>query len=85
VQGDSMINAHILDGDLVVLERREARPGDIIAALVDETTTTLKRLVLVDGRMILRAENKLYHDIVPERLETQGVLVGVIRRHRAST
>ncbi|HEY8994286.1 MAG TPA: transcriptional repressor LexA [Lacunisphaera sp.] len=85
VQGDSMIDAHILDGDLVVLERREARPGDIVAALVDETTTTLKRLVQADGRMILRAENKRYRDIVPARLETQGVLVGVIRRHRAST
>lgn len=80
VQGDSMIDAHILDGDLVVLERREARAGDIVAALVDETTTTLKRLVRVGGRLILRAENKRYPDIVPDRLETQGVLVGVIRR-----
>lgn len=85
VQGDSMIDAHILDGDLVVMERREARVGDIVAALVDETTTTLKRLVRADGRMILRAENKRYRDVVPERLETQGVLVGVIRRHPAPT
>lgn len=80
VQGDSMIDAHIIDGDLVVLERREARAGDIVAALVDETTTTLKRLVRAGGRLILRAENKRYHDIIPDRLETQGVLVGVIRR-----
>lgn len=83
VQGDSMIEAHILDGDLVVLERREPRSGDIIAALVDETTTTLKRLVRVGGRPVLRAENKKYRDIVPERLESQGVLVGVIRRQPA--
>ena len=83
VQGDSMIDAHILDGDLVILERREARPGDIIAALVDETNTTLKRLVHVRGKPVLRAENKKYADIVPEReLESQGVLVGVIRRAR---
>ncbi len=82
VQGDSMIDAHILDGDLVVLERREARAGDIIAALVDETTTSLKRLVRAKGRMILRAENKRYQDIVPEHIESQGVLVGVIRRLR---
>jgi len=80
VQGDSMIDAHILDGDLVVLERREPKTGDIVAALVDDTTTTLKRLVRVDGRPVLRAENKRYKDIVPQRLESQGVLVGVIRR-----
>jgi repressor LexA len=84
VKGDSMIDAHILEDDLVVLERREAREGDIVAALVDETTTTLKRLVRAGGRLILRAENKRYRDIIPDRLETQGVLVGVIRRHRAS-
>jgi repressor LexA len=76
-----MINAHILDGDLAVLARRDPRPGDIIAALVDETTTTLKRLVMVRGRPVLRAENKRYRDIVPERrLESQGVLIGLIRR-----
>jgi repressor LexA len=82
VQGDSMVGAHILDGDLVVLERREPRRGDIIAALVDDTTTTLKRLDQIDGRPVLRAENKKYRDLVPERLESQGVLVGVIRRQR---
>jgi len=81
VSGDSMIGAHILDGDLAVLARRDPRPGDIIAALVDETTSTLKRLVYLRGRPILRPENKRYRDIVPERsLESQGVLVGLIRR-----
>jgi repressor LexA len=81
VRGDSMIDAHILDGDLVALERREARPGDIIAALIDETETTLKRLVRERGRLLLRAENKRYADIVPTHgLESQGVVVGLIRR-----
>jgi len=81
VSGDSMIDAHILDGDLVILERREPREGDIIAALVDESLTTLKRLVHLRGRPVLRAANKRYHDIVPERaLESQGVVVGLIRR-----
>ena len=85
VSGDSMIDAHIVDGDLVVLERREPREGDIIAALVDETTTTLKQLVHLHGRPILRAANKRYKDIIPERsLESQGVLVGLIRRGVAS-
>ena len=82
VQGDSMVDAHILDGDIVALARREARPGDIVAALVDGTSSTLKRLVQVRGKPVLRAENKRYRDIVPlERLESQGVVVGVIRRH----
>jgi repressor LexA len=80
VHGDSMVDAHILDGDVVVLERREPRVGDIIAALVDDTTTTLKRLVHLRGRPVLRAANKRYQDIVPERLESQGVVVGLIRR-----
>ncbi|NBQ58894.1 MAG: repressor LexA [Opitutaceae bacterium] len=84
VRGDSMIDAHILDGDLVALERREPRPGDIIAALVDETETTLKRLVHVGGRLILRAANARYADIIPTRgLESQGVVVGLIRRGAA--
>jgi repressor LexA len=81
VSGDSMIGAHILDGDLAVLARRDPRPGDIIAALVDETTSTLKRLVYLRGRPVLRPENRRYRDIVPERsLESQGVLIGLIRR-----
>jgi repressor LexA len=76
-----MIDAHILDGDLVALERREPRSGDIIAALVDDTETTLKRLVRVGGRLILRAANARYADIIPTRgLEAQGVVVGLIRR-----
>jgi len=80
IKGDSMIDAQIADGDLGIFERREPRVGEIIAALVDETTVTLKRLVEVRGRRVLRAENKNYADIVPATgLECQGVLVGVIR------
>jgi len=80
IKGDSMIDAQISDGDLGIFERREARLGDIIAALVNETTVTLKRLVEVRGKRVLRAENKKYADIVPSTgLECQGVLVGVIR------
>jgi len=81
VSGDSMIDAHILDGDIAVLERREPRSGEIIAALVDETNATLKRLVYIRGRPILRAENRRYRDIIPERgLQAQGVLIGLIRK-----
>jgi repressor LexA len=81
VSGDSMIDAHICDGDLAILESREPRPGDIVAALVDETDTTLKRLVFRAGIAVLHPENPRYSDIVPERgLHCQGVLVGLIRR-----
>ncbi len=83
VHGDSMIDAHILDGDIAVLERREAKAGDIVAALVDNTTTTLKRLAYVKGKPVLKAENARYAAIVPkENLVVQGVLVGVIGRAR---
>ena len=81
VHGDSMINAHILDGDIAVLERREAKAGDIVAALVDETTTTLKRLAYVRGKPVLKPENARFAVIVPQTgLEIQGVLVGLIGR-----
>ncbi len=83
VKGDSMTGAAIFDGDLVALVRKEPRPGDIIAALVDETTTTLKRFVRERGRTLLRAANPRYPDLAPSRLECQGVVVGVIRRQVA--
>ena len=83
VSGDSMIGDHIIDGDLVLCEWREPRLGEVIAALVDESTTTLKRVLRERGRIILRAANPRYPDLKPERLEAQGVVVGVIRRKLA--
>ncbi len=81
VSGDSMTGAHILDGDLAILEHREPRPGEIIAALVDGTQSTLKRLIYRGRAAILQAENPRYPDIIPETgLECQGVLVGLVRR-----
>lgn len=83
VHGDSMIDAHILDGDIAVLEHREAKTGDIVAALVDDTTTTLKRLAYVKGKPVLKPENTRFSVIVPkENLVIQGVLVGLIGRAR---
>jgi repressor LexA len=83
VTGDSMTGAHILDGDLIALVRRDPQPGDIIAALVDETTTTLKTFLIEKGRVLLRAANPRYADIFPQQLESQGVVVGVLRRQLA--
>jgi len=80
IKGDSMIGAHIKDGDIGIFQQREPHFGEIIAALVDETTVTLKRLMLARGRKILRSANIKFPDILPaSRLECQGVLIGLIR------
>jgi repressor LexA len=84
VRGDSMIDAHILDGDIVILEdRKDAQNGDIVAALIDGETT-LKRYVLERGRPYLKAENPLFPDLKPAReLRIQGVMSSVIRKQPA--
>jgi repressor LexA len=79
VRGDSMIDAHICHGDTVILEFREPRKGDIVAALIDGETT-LKRLVVEKGQPFLRAENADYPDLIPAReLVIQGVLIALLR------
>jgi repressor LexA len=81
VRGDSMIEAHILDGDIVILEdRKDVQNGDIVAALIDGETT-LKRYVMEHGRPYLKAENPLYPNLVPAReLRIQGVMVSLVRK-----
>jgi repressor LexA len=81
VRGDSMIGRHILDGDLVIVDRgRTPRPGDVVAALIDNEST-LKTLVVEDGRPCLRAENPNYRDLIPaNELMIQGVMVGLVRQ-----
>lgn len=81
VRGDSMIEAHILDGDIVILEdRSDAQNGDIVAALIDGETT-LKRYVVERGRPFLKAENPLFPDLIPAReLRIQGVMVSLVRK-----
>jgi len=81
VRGDSMIDAHILDGDVVILEdRKDVQNGDIVAALIDGETT-LKRYVMEHGRPYLKAENPLYPNLVPAReLRIQGVMVSLVRK-----
>ena len=82
VRGESMIDAHICDGDTVILEFREPRQGDIVAALIDGETT-LKRFVMDNGRPFLHAENESFPDIIPAReLVVQGVMVGLLRNGR---
>ena len=81
VKGDSMMDAGIFYGDLVVVEKRpSAHKGDIVVAIVDNQFT-LKRLDLEAGKFILRAENKAYAPIRPEgALEIFGVMVGLVRK-----
>lgn len=79
VRGNSMVDAGILDGDVVVLEQREPKDNDIIAALIDGENT-LKRLVRQGSRFFLKAENPDYPDLHPvETLASQGVVVSVMR------
>lgn len=81
VKGDSMMDAGIFDGDLVVVEKKPmAHKGEIVVAIVDNQFT-LKRLDLEAGKFILRAENKAYAPIRPEgELEIFGVMVGLVRK-----
>jgi SOS regulatory protein LexA len=81
VKGDSMQDAGILDGDLVVVEKTpSAKRGDIVIAIVDGQFT-LKRLDLDRGQFVLKPENKAYPVIRPEgALEVFGVMVGLVRK-----
>lgn len=79
VRGDSMVEASILDGDVVFLTPREPHPRDIVAALIDGEST-LKRFLVQRGRPFLRAENPRYPDLLPaNELVIQGVMVGLLR------
>lgn len=81
VRGDSMKDAGIFDGDLVIADAsREAAPEHIVVALIDGEST-LKRLVRLDGQFFLKAENPDYPDLTPRAdLQIQGVVRTVIRR-----
>ncbi len=80
VRGESMIDAEINDGDMVIIEPREAYDGDIVAALIDGETT-LKRYIKKPGEPpYLKAENKFYPELYPiTELCIQGVAKAVVR------
>ncbi len=84
VQGDSMIQAGILDGDLVVIKRTEAaNSGEIVVALVMGEEATLKRLRRKGASIALEAANPAYETRIfgPDQVAVQGKLVGLIRRY----
>lgn len=79
--GDSMIDAGINKGDLLVIRKQqEANDGDIVVALTSGNNT-LKRLYHRDGKIVLHPENKTMTDIIVSNCEIQGVLVGCIKTY----
>lgn len=81
VRGDSMKDAGILEGDIVVVQPTpDPRTGQIVVALIDGEST-LKRLVRVKGRWFLKAENPAYPELHPRSdLVIQGVVRTVVRK-----
>ena len=81
VRGDSMVDAHIMDGDLVVIrEQQTAHDGDIVVAQVEENSVTLKRFFKERNRVRLQPANEAYEPQFYDDVRIQGKLVGVIRR-----
>jgi repressor LexA len=84
VAGDSMIEAGVLDGDTVIIQRCDtAENGSIVVALVDDNEVTLKRLRRKGASIALEPANKVYETRIfgPDRVKVQGRLVGLIRRY----
>jgi len=84
VQGESMINAGIQDGDYVVIKRcADAENGAIVVALVDDEEATLKRLRRKGASIALEAANPAFETRIygPDRVAVQGKLVGLMRRY----
>jgi len=81
VRGDSMVDAHIADGDFVVIRPQQtARNGDIVVAQIEENAVTLKRFFKEKGRVRLQPANDAYPPQFYDDVRVQGKLIGVIRR-----
>jgi repressor LexA len=84
VRGDSMIEAGILDQDVVIIRKQDtAETGDIVVALIDDEEATLKRLRKRGGSIALEAANPAYETRIfgPDRIRIQGRLVTLIRKY----
>ncbi len=84
VSGESMINAGILDGDTVILKKTDhAQSGDIVVALINEETATLKRFRKKGGSIALEAANPAFGTQIfgPDRVRIQGKLVALVRKY----
>ena len=84
VEGDSMVDAGILDGDIAIIQRcDEAENGAIVVALIDENEVTLKRLRRKGHSIALEPANEAYETRIfgPDRVRLQGRLVGILRKY----
>jgi len=84
VKGDSMINAGILDGDIVVVRREQtARDGEIVVALAGDQEwadeATVKRFFRENGRVRLQPENDALEPIYADHVQVLGIVTGVFR------
>lgn len=81
VQGDSMIDIGILDGDIVVLRQQDtAGNGDIVVAMTPDDEATLKRIFYEDGRVRLQPENRTMSPIYADSVTVLGKLTALIRQ-----
>ena len=81
VQGESMIDIGILDGDIVVLRQQDfADNGDIVVAMTEDDEATLKRIFYEDGRVRLQPENRTMNPIYADDVTVLGRLVALIRQ-----
>lgn len=82
VRGESMINAAILDGDMVVIEQTPyAENGDIVCALVDNESATIKTFYKEDGHYRLQPENDTMDPIIVDEVSILGKVVGLSLIH----
>lgn len=82
VEGDSMIDDHIQEGDLVVVRSSStAENGQTVVAVLEDGTATLKRFYREGERVRLQPANRAMDPIYPEQLQLRGVVVGVLRRY----
>lgn len=80
VQGSSMIDAGIYDGDKIIVRKQEtAENGDIVVALIDDSAT-VKRFFRRDGHFVLHPENESMADIIVEECSILGKVIGLVRR-----
>jgi repressor LexA len=82
VEGKSMIDAYIDDGDRVLVERTNtASSGEMVIALLDDGSVTLKRLKVEKGRVFLMPENPEFAPIEVSDLKILGRVIGVLRKY----
>lgn len=83
VKGDSMVDAHIVDGDLVIVKPQQyAENGDLVVALLGEEAT-VKRLRVENGQMALMPANRMYEPILLKDADVRiiGKVIGVLRKY----